>query len=291
MVMTRRKSAGVCEIKHFSNLTASQRLNAENLIYAYLVGLIEGNGYFSISYPYFSKEPAQPSPKIANDLKYELGMEFSIKDVQLVYKIKSLLGVGNVLFLPRNEREMVLFRIKNKDHLKNIILPIFDKYPMLSSKQYDYLRFKHFLLADLTFDSHLPKYIKESQMIMKWQDIIKESQMINKCQDIIKLPYFSSWLVGFIEAKACFSISNQIKKGRQGELKYETASFDISQSNDEIIIPAIGNYLSFTKHYLIDQNNISSLKVSGTRSIENLIKFLQKAPVKLMGYKKLQYLL
>jgi ubiquinol-cytochrome c reductase cytochrome b subunit len=33
------------------------------------------------------------------------------------------------------------------------------------------------------------------------------------------------------------------------------------------------------------------LKVSSVRSIENVIKFISKAPVKLLGYKNLQYLL
>ena len=33
------------------------------------------------------------------------------------------------------------------------------------------------------------------------------------------------------------------------------------------------------------------MKVTGVRSIENVIKFIDKAPVKLLGYKKLQYLL
>ena len=32
------------------------------------------------------------------------------------------------------------------------------------------------------------------------------------------------------------------------------------------------------------------MKVSSIRQIENVIKFIQKAPIKLMGYKKLMYL-
>jgi len=107
---------------------ASQRLHAGNLSYAYLVGLFEGDGYFTVT-------------KKGKYLAYELGIELSIKDVQLLYKIKSLLGIGVVSFRKRNEIEMVSLRIRNKDHLKKIIIPIFDKYPMFSNKQYDYLRF------------------------------------------------------------------------------------------------------------------------------------------------------
>ena len=54
---------------------------------------------------------------------------------------------------------------------------------------------------------------------------------------------------------------------------------------------AIREYLSFTTTIYLDKTNNFKLKVSSIRSIENIIKFLNKAPVKLLGYKKLQYLL
>ena len=113
IAMTWRQSAGV---RSLSTSKASQRLHAEDLSYAYIVGLVEGDGYFSIT-------------KKGKYLTYELGIELSIRDVQLIYKIKKLLGVGIVRFRKRNNDsvEMVSLRIRNKDHLKNMILPIFDK--------------------------------------------------------------------------------------------------------------------------------------------------------------------
>jgi len=133
IAMTWRQSAGVRSL-HTSE--ASQRLHAGNFFYAYLVGLFEGDGYFTIT-------------KKGNYLTYELGIELSIKDVQLIYKIKSLLGIGVVRFRKRKDIEMVSLRIRDKDHLKKFILPIFDKYPMFSNKQYDYLRFKDALLSGI----------------------------------------------------------------------------------------------------------------------------------------------
>ena len=41
----------------------------------------------------------------------------------------------------------------------------------------------------------------------------------------------------------------------------------------------------------LDKKKNSKLKVTSVRFIENIIKFLDKAPVKLLGYKKLQFLL
>ena len=97
IAMTWGQSAGVRSI---STLEASQRLHAGDLAYAYLVGLFEGDGLFTIT-------------KKGKYLTYELGIELSIKDVQLIYKIKNLLGVGVVSFRKRKYIEMVSLRIRD----------------------------------------------------------------------------------------------------------------------------------------------------------------------------------
>ena len=94
------------------------------------------------------------------------------------------MAVGVVSFRKRNELDMVSLRIRNKNHLKNYILPIFDKYPMLSNKQYDYLRFKNALISGIIFWEDLPKYIRSDKPI-------------NSVESILKTSYFSAWLVGF----------------------------------------------------------------------------------------------
>lgn len=253
--MTRGQPAGVRSI---STSEASQRLHAGDLIYAYLVGLFEGDGYFTIT-------------KKGKYLTYEFGIELSVRDVQLIYKIKALLGVGKVSFRKRDSIEMVSLRIRNKKHLKEIILPIFDKYAMFSNKQYDYLRFKNALLSDIIYYADLPEYSRPHENL-------------NDITSIINTFYFPAWLVGFIEAEGCFSIYKQ-----NGD--YSIASFDISQTDGDVIISAIREYLSFTTSIYVDKNNTSRLKVSSVRSIENVIKFINNAPVKLLGNKKLQYLL
>jgi len=257
IVVTRGQPAGVRSISTFE---ASQRLNAGDLKYAYIVGLFEGDGYFSIT-------------KKGIYLLYEVGIELSIKDVQLIYKIKSLLGVGEVSFRKRGEIEMVLLRIRNKKHLKEFIFPIFDKYPMFSNKQYDYLRFRDCLNSNIIKYSELPPYTRSTKPL-------------NDIQSIINAPYFSSWLIGFIEAEGCFS-TYKLKKDED----YLVASFDVSQKDGEILLSAIGTYLSFTTAIHCDKFNCFRLKVSSVRSVENTIKFIRSAPVKLLGNKKLQYLL
>jgi LAGLIDADG endonuclease len=257
-LITMKKPAG---IRNKSYLEVPQRLNAGDLTFAYLVGLIEGDGWFSIS-------------KKGKYLMYEFGIEVALRDVQLIYKIKNLLGVGTVCFRNKESKNnTVLFRVRNKSHLINVILPILDKYPFFSNKQYDYLRFREALLNEF-------KYYEELDT-----NYIRPNISLNSVNFIINAPYFSAWLVGLIEAEGCFSIYKPTKDSSL------VASFDISQTDGENLILAIREYLYLSSNVYKDQTNSFKIKISSVRSVENVIKFMKKAPVKLKGNKKLQYLL
>jgi hypothetical protein len=108
---------------------------------------------------------------------------------------------------------------------------------------------------------------------------------INSIDSIINTYYFPVWLVGFIEAECCFSI---YKLNPNNE--YLVASFDLAQKDGELIISAIHKYFSFSTAIYLDKNNCYKLKVTGVRSIENIIKFLNNNDIKLLGNKRLQYL-
>lgn len=98
-------------------------------------------------------------------LTYEIGIELSIRDVKLIHKIKNLLGVGVLYFKKINKIEMVYLKIIDKNHLKNIIIPIFDKYPMFSNKQYNYLRFKNALELGIIYAKDLSEYTRSSKSL------------------------------------------------------------------------------------------------------------------------------
>jgi hypothetical protein len=156
-------------MNYSTNLNFSQRLESGNFIYPYLVGLIEGDGLFSVS-------------KKGKYIMYEFGIEVSIRDIQLIYKIKKWLGVGTVHIrnklkddnmnseyldinleppiLSKSIKNNVIFRIRNKSHLKSIIIPIFDKYPMFTNKQFDYIRFRSALLSNTKYSNDLVPYIR-----------------------------------------------------------------------------------------------------------------------------------
>jgi ubiquinol-cytochrome c reductase cytochrome b subunit len=143
---------------------------------------------------------------------------------------------------------------------------------MLSNKQYDYLMFREALLKNINLHENLVNYIRPIEPL-------------NSIEMILSQHYFYAWLIGFIETESCFSIYKPTKENSL------VASFDISQKNGSILLEAIREVLSLTPKVYMGDSNSSKLKVSSVRAIENIVKFMQKAPVKLKGHKKLQYLL
>jgi ubiquinol-cytochrome c reductase cytochrome b subunit len=103
----------------------------------------------------------------------------NIRDIQLLYKIKNALGVGKIKHIVRkgiknNEINLVRYNVRNKQHLREIIIPIIDKYPMLTNKQYDFLRFKEALLNDIIFFNDLPKYTRPKEPLNSIENILNK---------------------------------------------------------------------------------------------------------------------
>jgi len=225
---------------------------------AWLVGFVEGDGWFSIT-------------QNGNYCKYEFGIEVSKRDIQLLYKIKEMLGVGIVQI--RKSNENAIFRIRSKIHLKNILFPIFDSYPMFTAKYWDYIYFKKNLLDNVILYKEFKEYSRPNYTPF---------ESIN---NILSSSYFNDWLIGFIEAEGCFTIYKPLNQTNN------TVSFEIRQTNGLQILNAIKTYLSIKANTYTDKTNSVHLKTTSVEGIQNVINFLNRANAKLKGYKRLQYIL
>ena len=244
--------------------TAPQRLNARQQ--AWLVGFYEADGWFGMS-------------RNGKYIQYECALELSIREVPLLYQIQNLLNVSGSI-RPRKDRpDIVTFKIRNKKDLKTKIVPIFEKFPMITKKRFQFENFKKCLCdLNLIYSADLEQFELVSY---KDQDYEPSIQMI------LSLSYFNDWLVGFINGEGCFSTYKPTKD------QSLVCSFEIGQTvSGSNICKAIRRKFKIrTKVYKNDETNHFYIKTSSIEGVKNVLYFLTKNETKLKGYKHIQFVL
>jgi len=254
-----------------------QRLNEEYLdknnkvwFEQWLVGVTDGDGTFSI---------------VCQNNQWNLAFKItqSRYNLRLLYYIKKELGVGSVT----KDNTKGQFFIRDRNKINNILFPIFDKYPLLTSKMFNYNKFKeaYFILEAINLtkeekDKKLfelkSKMLPDSYISYGWNKANLALKSVNDVNNVITKP----WLVGFIEAEGSFFLvskdSNRIVHG-----------FGLTSKLDGIVLQAIGlilhiptkvRYKSNYNHYILDTTN--------SRAIENIQDYFKNT---LKGMKSVEY--
>ena len=237
----------------------------------WLVGITDADGTFHISYH-----------KIKWGLAYKIVL--SKYNLRILYYIKKQLGFGSVTKGPKTAQ----FIIRDRKVLEQVILPIFDKYPLLTSKQFNYLKFRKALF--------ILNSIKERQ------DEIKDRLFLLKCEPIpydyissawqpVDLPLKSAkdvknimtkpWLVGFIEAKGNFYFFYY------NDSTITAHGFFLRLQLDKIVLDSIRLTLHITTLVRLEWDcNYYELDTTNSRAIENIITYFSNT---LKGRKSLEY--
>jgi len=273
MFISRRQYAWVNN-KYYST---HQRLNEEYLskknniwFEQWLVGVTDGDGTFSI---------------VRQNNKWNLAFKItqSRYNLRLLYYIKKELGVGSIT----KDNTKGQYFIRNRKNLKEIIFPIFDKYPLLTSKMFNYDKFKqaYFILEDNTLTRSEKeeklfilknKIVSENYISPSWKNATLPLQSINDINNVMT----KSWLVGFIEAEGSFYLVSK-------DLIRIVHGFGITQKLDSVVLEAIRLTLHIpTKVKFKSKHNHYALDTTNSRAIENIIKYFQNT---MKGMKSLEY--
>ena len=272
MLMTREQYAWVAK----KNFVTHQRLNKEYLVknekewfQQWLVGMTDGEGTFG-----FYKQNGKWI------LHYKIAQ--SRYNLRALYYIKTNLGIGTIT--KDNDKAQILIRDRTK--LNDVIFPIFDKYPLLTSKYFNYIKLKkaYAILTNPALDSLekdklllelKEKCIPDNYISPVWE---KVGSMLNfeTAFDIVSKP----WLSGFVEGEGSFYLvskdSNRIVHG-----------FGISQKLDKIVLDAIRILLHIpTVIRYKEKHNYYILDTTNSKAVENLISYFKD---NLVGMKSVEY--
>lgn len=180
--------------------------------------------------------------KLGWGVKPIFSIELHNRDLLLLKRIQTFFGVGSIY----KHRSNMAYSVQSIKDLLLIIIPHFDKYPLLTKKQNDFIIFKKILyLMDkkvhllneglqeiINLRASMNKGLSEilSKNFLNTIPWINPFIILNKKID----PY---WLAGFVDGEGCFYVK-PIKSGY-------TVNMSISQHiRDELLLREIANYLN-----------------------------------------------
>lgn len=244
----------------------------------WVTGITDAEGNFSIH-------------KQKTNKGYKLSLAFKITQknhsMGILYDLKNFFSCGNI-HLDNKKENAYKFNVNRIDDIINIIIPHFDKYPLLTSKNLDYLDFKKvaFLIKS---GSHLNKenqekiiYIKNNMNSLRpYEDRWNFFNLNNN----IKLN--NEWTQAFIDGEGCFYFGIANTKNRLNKYQALTPTLSIAQSSHSVkLLKAFIDFFGFG--YIKPKYNITNLKeAKSSRTVnryiinqsEIVINFIEKYPM------------
>ena len=225
------------------------------------------------------------------------------KDRPLILAIQNYFG-GIGYISKSNKASTVEFRVSTLKDLVNVILPHFDKYPLISKKNLDYLLFKQIVLLMLDEGHHTLEGIEKivnirASLNTGLSDELKEAfpnweavPIKNLGNSITNKISYSNihpdWLAGFATGESNFFIAVQKAKTKSGIST--SLRFSIAQhSRDLLLLESFVNL--FGGGFVVDytKRSICEFVVAKIDLILNyVIPFFEKHPI--LGSKHLIYL-
>jgi hypothetical protein len=260
-------------ISQFSTFNVNKNSLSENkhIFYEWLVGFTDGDGTFSI---------------VRQNNKWSLTFKISQStyNLRVLHFIKSQLKVGNI-YVEKNG-SMANFRIRDLILLEKVIFPIFDRYSLLTTKQFNYKKFKeaHAILSNISLsklekDTLIFNIINTKPPIdyvsPVWSLIENNVSNFESASKIVS----KAWLIGFTEAEGSFYL---VAKS-QTRLVH---AFEITQKLDKIVLIAIKHILGISTNVKVTKLGTYSIVTTNSRAIENIINYYKNT---MKGMKSLEY--
>lgn len=164
-----------------------------------------------------------------SEVHFIFQISLHIEDCAVLYTIREKLGVGVVSI----KNNTCSYRVCSFQNILNVILPIFDKYPLLTFKQLDYKDWRKAVLLKKKNQEYNNSLSLTEDNFKQFSDI-KYNMNSNRTEfnnyNLKKEMISKYWLVGFVEGDGSFYFSNG------------NAVFSLTQK-DKKILEVIAEYL------------------------------------------------
>lgn len=258
---------------HSNSINKSKLYSNKEEFYQWLVGFTDGDGSFTIGHQMSKKSKSKWS------LFFKIGQ--SNYNLRVLYYIKKELGYGTVQV--ESKTNMADYRLRKLDNICQIIFPIFDKYPLLTSKNFDYLKFKkaYKIMTDLSITNEEKDGLlwalkceekPQNYISPVWQKVNYSINDTNTAKHVMS----KYWLVGFTEAEGSFYI---VKKDSMRLVH----AFEITQKLDIIVLESIARILGIS---VTKKKIYNTVVTTNSRAINNIIDYYKNT---MKGMKALEY--
>ena len=264
------------KIRFISKTGCSPQKNS-NLNYWFITGFTDAEGMFGISIIKSS------STRLGWTLHPSFQIALDKKDIDLLKEIQATLGgVGSI----SEKQSMVYFRVQSLEQIHNVIIPYFDKYPLITQKLADYILFREIVIKMMQKE-HLNKEgfqaivnIRAS-LNLGLSEKLKASfpktiPVSRPLVDNSKIPD-PEWIAGFASGEGCFYLGVNDAPDRRLGVRV-TIKFSLTQhSRDESLMRSLVDYLGSGSFYLRNNVNRGDFLVTKFSDItEKIIPFFYK---------------
>lgn len=202
-----------------------------------------------------------------------------VRDKNLLLRIKSYFNdVGNIYTSDNNKA--VLYQVRKLSEITNVIIPHFEKYPLLTQKQSDYILFKNIVTLmnkgeHLTMDG-IKKIVDlkaclnnglSNKLKIFFSKVTTERPIINSP---INIDY--NWVAGFFSGEGCFSVG--IRKSTYNNNNYQWVSLRViivQHSRDKLLMNKLKETLGCGTIYEDYKRNLVVLAINRFMDISSKI--------------------
>lgn len=226
---------------------------------AFLVGLIDGDGYIQIS------------KTTKGYIAIRLVICLSLEDISSLEYIYSVLKIGKIKIY-RDYKNPICILVINKTDLQEVIFPLLihhDIFFLTESRRAQFDLAMFILKNDLKLYNQIAHY-KEIPTIFK---------LPKTALDYLSLAFFKNWLVGFTNAEGSFCIK-----------KNNDASFQLKQRIHDQLFEAFKLLFNTKRNISIEMDRYAQFSVSSKTDIQTVIDFFSFSGLHpLIGLKNIQY--